>query len=67
MAQRITIRLDDALHEQLLLFARGRSNGQTPDVSAIVREALAQYLRPKPCQTNSTHMSDKKQRPVRHG
>lgn len=55
MSTRITIRLDDALYDRLLLFAQGRSQGQVPEVSTIVREALELYLRPRSRQTSVSH------------
>lgn len=54
MSLRITIRLDDDLHTRLLLFAQGRSNGQVPEFSTIVREALEQYLTPKARQSDTS-------------
>ena len=53
MTPRITFRLDEDLHTRLLLFAKGRSNGQVPEVSAIVREALEQYLTPQVRQSDT--------------
>jgi predicted transcriptional regulator len=45
---RITIRLTDDLYDRLALFAQGRrSNGQTPELSSIIREALDLYLTPQ--------------------
>jgi metal-responsive CopG/Arc/MetJ family transcriptional regulator len=49
--RRISVQLDEDLYTQLRIFARGR-NGQAPEVSAIVREALAQYLTPPARQTH---------------
>ena len=63
MSQRITIRLDDALYDRLHLFAQGRSHGRTPEVSEIVREAIAQYLSPKARQTQARTWEQN----VRHG
>ena len=66
MSQRITVRLTDALYERLLLFAEGRSQGHTPDVSAIVREALEQYLVPRGRQTATSEVPDTQREYVRH-
>ena len=51
---RLTIRLDDELMTRLALFAQGRSNGHPVQVSAIVREALEHYLKPRMRQTRQT-------------
>lgn len=58
MSTRITVRLDDALYARLRLFAQGRSQGQAPDVSAIVREALEHYLMPRARQTRVSQKRD---------
>ena len=49
---RLTIRLPSDLHARLRLFALGRSNGHTPELSQIVREAIEHYLTPPACQTS---------------
>jgi len=49
--RRLTIRLAPELHAKLTLFARGRSNGAPPQLSAIVREAIEVYLEPSQRQT----------------
>jgi predicted transcriptional regulator len=44
---RITVRLPDDLYDRLTHVAKGRrSNGQTPELSPIIREALELYLLP---------------------
>jgi predicted transcriptional regulator len=53
---RITIRLDDDLYDRLVLFAKGRGNGEVAELSTLVREALEQYLSPKPRQTKPSDM-----------
>lgn len=55
---RLTIRLTPELYTKLTIFARGRSNGASPELSPIVREALEQYLEPQSRQTECGKASD---------
>lgn len=62
--KRISIRLTPEMHAKLRLFARGRSNGATPQLSTVIREAIEQYLEPPQRQTHNAQrqpkVSDKK-------
>jgi predicted transcriptional regulator len=48
MTMRLTIRVDDELYTRLQLFAEGRRrSGRPPNLAAIVREAIEQYIVPR--------------------
>jgi len=55
---RLTVRLPSDLYDRLTIFAKGRNHGATPELSAIVREALEQYIAPVKRQTPKENLSD---------